>query len=94
MIGWVILWALVLGFALSGVVQAVVTKGEMSRPPTVLLASALGAASSSYSYAAGGRQDRIHEGGSFNAGGREKRPIDAASRRALCADGVVARINV
>jgi uncharacterized membrane protein YraQ (UPF0718 family) len=58
MMGWVILWALVLGFALSGVVQALVTKGEMSRllpdsrPRTVLLASALGAASSSCSYAA------------------------------------------
>ncbi|MGA7966198.1 MAG: permease, partial [Gammaproteobacteria bacterium] len=48
--GWEILWALVLGFTLSGVVQAVVTKGEMSRllpdarPRTCLLASALGAA--------------------------------------------------
>ena len=58
MMGWVILWALVLGFALSGVVQAVATKGEMSRllpdsrPRTILLASALGAASSSCSYAA------------------------------------------
>ena len=56
--GWVILWALVLGFALFGVVQAVVTKGEMSRllpdsrPRAILLASALGAASSSCSYAA------------------------------------------
>ena len=46
-----------LGFALSGVVQAVVTKGEMgrllpdSRPRTILLASGLGAASSC-SYAA------------------------------------------
>lgn len=29
--GWDILWALILGFFLSGVVQAVVTKGEMSR---------------------------------------------------------------
>jgi hypothetical protein len=29
--GWEILCALILGFALSGVVQAVVTKGEMSR---------------------------------------------------------------
>lgn len=56
--GWEIFWALVLGFALSGVVQAVVTKGEMarllpdSRASTILLASALGAASSSCSYAA------------------------------------------
>jgi len=28
---WEILWALVLGFALSAVVQAVVSKGEISR---------------------------------------------------------------
>jgi uncharacterized membrane protein YraQ (UPF0718 family) len=56
--GWEILWALILGFALSGVVQAVVTKGEMSRllpdssPRSIVIASALGAASSSCSYAA------------------------------------------
>src|SRR6266403_6224223 len=56
--GWEILWPLILGFALSGVVQAVVTKGEMSRllpdssPRSILIASALGAASSSCSYAA------------------------------------------
>jgi uncharacterized membrane protein YraQ (UPF0718 family) len=58
LMGWEILWALVLGFALSGVVQAVVTKGEMSRllpdsrARTILIASGLGAASSSCSYAA------------------------------------------
>ena len=28
---WEILWPLILGFTLSGVVQAVVSKGEMSR---------------------------------------------------------------
>ena len=56
--GWEILWALVLGFTLSGVVQAVVTKGEMvrllpdSRARSILIASGLGAASSSCSYAA------------------------------------------
>jgi uncharacterized membrane protein YraQ (UPF0718 family) len=56
--GWEILWPLILGFALSGVVQAVVTKGEMSRlvPDSslrsILIATALGAASSSCSYAA------------------------------------------
>jgi uncharacterized membrane protein YraQ (UPF0718 family) len=55
---WEILWALILGFALSGVVQAVVTKREMRRllpddsPRSILRASALGAASSSCSYAA------------------------------------------
>src|SRR5438445_784780 len=55
---WEILWALVLGFALSGAVQAVVSKGEMTRllpddsPRTLCVASGLGAASSSCSYAA------------------------------------------
>src|SRR5437867_9755880 len=55
---WEILWALVLGFGLSATVQAVVSKSEMSRllpddsPRTLLIASGLGAASSSCSYAA------------------------------------------
>jgi uncharacterized membrane protein YraQ (UPF0718 family) len=55
---WEILWALILGFALSGVVQAVVSKREMRRllpdssPRTVLVATGLGASSSSCSYAA------------------------------------------
>jgi hypothetical protein len=41
--GWKIFWALLLGFTLSGAVQAVVTKGGMSqllpvsRPGTILL---------------------------------------------------------
>jgi uncharacterized membrane protein YraQ (UPF0718 family) len=54
---WEILWALILGFGLSAVVQAVVSKREMRRllpddsPRTLLLASGLGAASSSCSYA-------------------------------------------
>src|SRR5690242_18529395 len=55
---WEILWALILGFFLSAVVQAVVSKSEMSRllpddsPKTLSIATALGAASSSCSYAA------------------------------------------
>jgi uncharacterized membrane protein YraQ (UPF0718 family) len=55
---WEILWPLILGFALSAAVQAVVSKHEMSRllpddsPKTLARASALGAASSSCSYAA------------------------------------------
>ncbi len=55
---WQILWALILGFSLSAVVQAVVSKEEMSRllpddsPRTIAVASGLGAASSSCSYAA------------------------------------------
>ncbi|OYV42056.1 MAG: hypothetical protein B7Z75_14350, partial [Acidocella sp. 20-57-95] len=72
--GWEILWALILGFLLSGVVQAVVSKGEMSRllpdskPKTILLASALGAASSSCSYAAVALARSIFKkGGDFKA---------------------------
>ena len=55
---WEILWALILGFALSGMVQAVVSKGEMRRllpddsPRTLSIATGLGACSSSCSYAA------------------------------------------
>jgi uncharacterized protein len=56
--GWEILWPLILGFALSAVVQAVVSHSEMSRmlpddrPRSIATALALGAASSSCSYAA------------------------------------------
>jgi uncharacterized membrane protein YraQ (UPF0718 family) len=57
-VGWQILWPLVLGFALSAVVQAVVSHREMARllpddrPRSIATALALGAASSSCSYAA------------------------------------------
>jgi len=56
--GWEILWPLILGFALSGVIQAVVSHSEMARllpddgPRSIAKALALGAASSSCSYAA------------------------------------------
>jgi uncharacterized protein len=55
---WEILWALILGFWLSAIIQAVVSKEEMSRllpddsPRTIAVACGLGAASSSCSYAA------------------------------------------
>src|SRR5438105_12492352 len=55
---WEILWPLILGFGLSGLVQAVVSKSEMSRllpddsPRSLAIACGLGAASSSCSYAA------------------------------------------
>ncbi|WP_286839380.1 permease [Acidiphilium sp. 34-64-41] len=72
--GWDILWALILGFLLSGVVQAVVTKGEMGRllpdagPRSILIASGLGAASSSCSYAAVALARSIfRKGGNFTA---------------------------
>src|SRR3989440_2050400 len=54
---WEILWALVLGFALSAVVQALVSKQQMRRllpddsPRTLTVATGLGAVSSSCSYA-------------------------------------------
>jgi uncharacterized membrane protein YraQ (UPF0718 family) len=56
--GWEILWPLILGFTLSAVVQAVVSHREMARllpddrPRSIVKALALGAASSSCSYAA------------------------------------------
>ena len=55
---WEVWWALVLGFLLSGIVQAWVPRAQMSRalggrgPRSLALATGLGAASSSCSYAA------------------------------------------
>jgi uncharacterized protein len=55
---WAIAWALILGFALSAIVQALVRKAVIvralgdDRPRTLAAATALGAASSSCSYAA------------------------------------------
>jgi hypothetical protein len=55
---WEILWALILGFVLSAVIQAVVRRSTVvrllgdRRPRTLAIASGLGAASSSCSYAA------------------------------------------
>ena len=55
---WEILWALILGFALSAVVQAVVRRSTVVRllgdgcPRTLAIATGLGVASSSCSYAA------------------------------------------
>jgi uncharacterized membrane protein YraQ (UPF0718 family) len=55
---WEVLWALILGFGLSAVVQAVVSKRELQRllpdgsPRSLATAAGLGAASSSCSYAA------------------------------------------
>ena len=71
---WEILWALVLGFALSAAVQAVVSKSEMVRllpddsPRTLAIACGLGAASSSCSYAAVALARSIfRKGGNFTA---------------------------
>ena len=56
--GWEIFWALALGFLLSAIVEAFVSKKQMTRllpdasPKSLALAAVLGAASSSCSYAA------------------------------------------
>ncbi len=55
---WEILWGLILGFLVSAVIESVVSKGQMSRllpddsPRSLAIATGLGAASSSCSYAA------------------------------------------
>jgi uncharacterized membrane protein YraQ (UPF0718 family) len=72
--GWEILWPLILGFALSAMVQAVVSHREMvrllpdDRPRSIATALALGAASSSCSYAAVALARSIfRKGASFTA---------------------------
>ena len=72
--GWEILWPLILGFTLSGVVQAIVSRGEMSRllPDdrlrSIATALALGSASSSCSYAAAALARSIfRKGANFTA---------------------------
>jgi uncharacterized membrane protein YraQ (UPF0718 family) len=71
---WEILWALVLGFALSAVVQSVVSKAQMTRllpddsPRSIGIACGLGVASSSCSYAAVALARSIfRKGGDFTA---------------------------
>jgi uncharacterized protein len=71
---WEISWALILGFGLSAVVQAVVPRSTVERllgddrPRTLLLATGLGAASSSCSYAAVAlARSLFRKGASFTA---------------------------
>lgn len=72
--GWLILWPLILGFSLSGAIQAVVSHRQMSEllpddsPKTLTKASLLGAASSSCSYASVALARSIFKkGGNFTA---------------------------
>jgi len=71
---WEILWALVLGFLLSAVVQALVSKERVERmlpddsPRTLTTATALGAASSSCSYASAAlARSLFRKGANFTA---------------------------
>jgi uncharacterized membrane protein YraQ (UPF0718 family) len=71
---WEILWALILGFALSAVVQAVVRRSTIvrllgdDRPRTLTVATGLGVASSSCSYAAVAlARSLFRKGASFTA---------------------------
>jgi uncharacterized protein len=72
--GWEILWGLILGFALSAVVDALVSKAELQKllpdasAASITRASVLGAASSSCSYAAVAIARSIfRKGGDFTA---------------------------
>ena len=66
---WETLWALVLGFGLSGAVQAFVSKEEMQRvmgdhrPPAVARGTFFGMVSSSCSYAATAMAKSLYEKG-------------------------------
>jgi uncharacterized protein len=71
---WEILWALILGFGLSAIVQAVVRRSTIlrllgdDRPKTLAIATGLGAASSSCSYAAVAlARSLFRKGASFTA---------------------------
>ncbi len=71
---WAILWPLILGFTLSGIIQAVVSKQQMARllgddrPATLAKACGLGAASSSCSYAAVAiARSLVRKGANFTA---------------------------
>jgi uncharacterized protein len=71
---WQIAWALILGFALSAVIQALVPKAAIERllgddrPRTLATAAGLGAASSSCSYAAVAlARSLVRKGASFTA---------------------------
>jgi uncharacterized protein len=71
---WEIAWSLILGFALSAIVQAVVRREAVirrlgsDRPSTLALAAGLGAASSSCSYAAVAlARSLVRKGASFTA---------------------------
>jgi uncharacterized membrane protein YraQ (UPF0718 family) len=71
---WEILWALILGFALSAVVQAAVRRSTIirrlgdDRPKTLAIATGFGAASSSCSYAAVAlARSLFRQGASFTA---------------------------
>lgn len=71
---WEILWALILGFGISAIIQAVVSRKEMaallpdSSPRSLVIATGLGAASSSRSYASVAIARSIFKkGGDFTA---------------------------
>lgn len=74
LMGWQILWPLILGFTLSGVVQAVVRREAVSRylsgdsPRNLAWATGLGAESSCCSYAAVAlARSLFRKGASFSA---------------------------
>ena len=98
---WEILWALILGFALSAVVQAVVSKKEMRRllpddsPRTLAVATGLGAASSSCSYAAVAlARSLFRRGRRLHRGDRLRDRLDQPRLRARDRDRAPAGLGV
>ncbi len=99
---WETLWALVLGFTLSGAVQAFVSRGEMQRamgdhrPRTIVRTSLLGAASSSCSYAASALAKSLFQrGADFTTAMvfmfASTNLVRRARHRAVAADGLAVR---
>ena len=74
MMGWQMLWALILGFGLSAVVQATVSREKIAKlmpdggPRSIAIATGLGAASSSCSYAAVAIAHALSQGRGFSCG--------------------------
>ena len=102
---WEVGWALVLGFLLSGIVQAWVPKSRMqsalggSGPRQIALATGLGAASSSCSYAAIAiAKSMFAKGASFASAMTKPAVISfqsiSTSPRKLCATSDQARTDV
>src|SRR5437879_554721 len=86
---WEILWPLILGFALSGVVQALVSQRSMARllgddsPRSLLAATLFGSASSSCSYG-GSRVGPVafRQGGELHRGYGLRARLDQSRHRA------------
>src|SRR6516162_8628021 len=84
---WQITWALILGFTLSAMVQSLVRKSTIvrllgdDRPRTLAVATGLGAASSSCSYAGRAGAVAVPEGGQLHRGDGVRNRLDQPGDR-------------